>query len=65
MVVLSTATLFGKFNLVDLNWETRKYNAQPAYGDSKVANHYSAYELARRLVNGGIIPKSSQPKGGY
>jgi NAD(P)-dependent dehydrogenase (short-subunit alcohol dehydrogenase family) len=33
--VSSSAHRFGNLDFDDLNWETRKYNAQRAYGDSK------------------------------
>jgi NAD(P)-dependent dehydrogenase (short-subunit alcohol dehydrogenase family) len=36
-------------NFDDLNWEQRKYQAWRAYGDSKLANLYFTYELARKL----------------
>ena len=39
----------GKIDFSDLNWESRKYNTSQAYFDSKLANLYFAYELARRL----------------
>ena len=35
--------------LEDINWEKRKYKTNIAYADSKIANLYFAYELARRL----------------
>ncbi len=39
----------GNINFDDINWETRKYATAKAYGDSKLANLYFAYELARKL----------------
>ncbi len=41
----------GNIDFSDLNWEKRKYNTQRAYGDSKLANLYFTYELARKLEN--------------
>ena len=50
IVVLSSyAHHFGNLQLDDLNWQQRKYKRMRAYGDSKVANLYFAYELARKL----------------
>lgn len=39
----------GNIQLDDLNWEKRRYSAFQAYADSKLANLYFTYELARRL----------------
>ncbi len=41
----------GDINFEDINWESRDYATGKAYGDSKVANLYFAYELARKLEN--------------
>ncbi len=49
VVLSSVAHRMGKIDFSDLNWEKRRYNARKAYGDSKLANLYFAYELARRL----------------
>lgn len=38
----------GDINFDDLNWEEREYNTSNAYGDSKLANLYFAYALARK-----------------
>jgi NAD(P)-dependent dehydrogenase (short-subunit alcohol dehydrogenase family) len=43
----------GNIDFTDLNWESRKYNTQRAYGDSKLANLLFTYELVRRL-NGSV-----------
>lgn len=38
----------GDIDFSDLNWGNRKYKTGKAYGDSKLANLYFAYELANR-----------------
>ncbi len=45
----SMAHQMGNIDFNDLNWEKRKYNTQRAYGDSKIANLYFTYELARKF----------------
>ncbi len=39
----------GDINFNDLQWKNRKYVTGKAYSDSKIANLYFAYELARKL----------------
>ena len=39
----------GNIDFSDMNWEKRKYNTNRAYGDSKLANLYFTYELARKF----------------
>ena len=46
--VSSLAHRFGDIDFGDLAWEDRSYSAQRAYGDSKIANLYFTYELAKR-----------------
>lgn len=48
VVLSSSAEAMGNLDFDDLNWTKRKYNPQRAYGDSKLATLYFAYELARR-----------------
>jgi NAD(P)-dependent dehydrogenase (short-subunit alcohol dehydrogenase family) len=55
----------GNLDFADLNWEKRKYNTQRAYGDSKLANIYFTYELARRLNADGNTPKVTAAHPGY
>ena len=50
--VSSVAHYFGKIDFSDLNWE-KGYNAQAAYGQSKLANLLFTYELQRRLAGAG------------
>ncbi len=45
----SGAHLRGSVDLDDLNWETREYDPQLAYAQSKTANIWFASELQRRL----------------
>ena len=47
--VSSMAHTFGDLDFDDLNWEKREYNKMKSYGDSKIANLYFTFELARRL----------------
>lgn len=52
VTVSSMAHQFGKIQFSDLNWE-KGYKAQPAYGQSKLANLLFTYELQRRLAAAG------------
>jgi NAD(P)-dependent dehydrogenase (short-subunit alcohol dehydrogenase family) len=56
VVLSSIAHRAGNFDLADLNWETRKYKTGKAYGDSKIANLYFAYELTKRLAGDDNAP---------
>ncbi len=50
--IVATASIAhrtGDIQFEDLNWEKRKYKTGQAYADSKIANLYFAYELAKRL----------------
>ncbi len=51
--VSSMAHKNGGINFDDLHWQTRKYNAWKAYGDSKISNLYFTYELARKINQSG------------
>ena len=48
--VTSTLHIFGRIDLADLNWRTRKYSKWAAYTQSKLANTLFINELARRGV---------------
>lgn len=61
----STGIMLSKIDLDDLNWEKRKYNPQTAYGDSKIANLYFTYELARRLESEGSHIKVTAAHPGW
>ncbi len=52
--VSSGAHKAGNINFNDLAWEKRNYKAWKAYGDSKIANLYFTYELARKLTGKNI-----------
>jgi NAD(P)-dependent dehydrogenase (short-subunit alcohol dehydrogenase family) len=52
----SIAHRSGDINFDDIHWEKRNYNTNKAYGDSKIANLYFAYELARKLEGAPDAP---------
>lgn len=45
----SLAHLTGNIDFEDINWENRKYKTMQAYADSKIANLYFHYALAKKL----------------
>lgn len=45
----SLAHLTGNIDFEDINWENRNYKTMQAYADSKIANLYFHYELAKKL----------------
>ncbi|MGK0316444.1 MAG: NAD(P)-dependent dehydrogenase (short-subunit alcohol dehydrogenase family), partial [Saprospiraceae bacterium] len=49
VVTSSVAHKSGDINFDDINWENRDYKTTQAYGDSKLANLYFAYELSKKL----------------
>jgi NAD(P)-dependent dehydrogenase (short-subunit alcohol dehydrogenase family) len=52
--IVSTSSIAhkqGDIDFTDINWENRDYKTGKAYGDSKIANLYFSYELARKLEN--------------
>jgi retinol dehydrogenase-12 len=57
----SNAHLAGRLDLDDLNRKGRKYSTFGAYGDSKLANLYFTYELARRLAGTSITANAVHP----
>lgn len=65
VVLSSLAHKMGNLDFSDLNWEKRKYNTQKAYGDSKLANLYFAYELARKLESEGNNPTVTAAHPGW
>ncbi|MFE6863024.1 oxidoreductase [Nocardia sp. NPDC057668] len=65
VTVSSGAHAAGKIDLADPNWERRKYQRWPAYGQSKLANLMFAYELQRRLTAAGSAKLSVAAHPGY
>jgi NAD(P)-dependent dehydrogenase (short-subunit alcohol dehydrogenase family) len=61
--VSSIAHKMGRIDFSDLDWAQRKYKKWQAYGDSKIANLYFAYELSRRLArkNAHVIAAAAHP----
>ena len=54
----------GNINFDDINWANRNYSTTKAYGDSKLANLYFAYELARKCkVEGNNIKVTAAHPG--
>ncbi|WP_380167726.1 oxidoreductase [Jannaschia sp. R86511] len=53
VTVSSLAARAGAVDLADLQWQSRPYDRQPAYGASKLANLLFAFELERRLRAAG------------
>jgi NAD(P)-dependent dehydrogenase (short-subunit alcohol dehydrogenase family) len=53
VTVSSTAHRFGSIDFDDLQWEEKEYRANPAYGQSKLANLLFTYELQRRFQAAG------------
>lgn len=56
VVTSSIAHKTGNINFEDINWESRKYNTNKAYSDSKLANLYFMYELVNRLKSDKNAP---------
>ncbi|MEU7138894.1 oxidoreductase [Nocardia sp. NPDC046473] len=65
VTVGSGAHIIGKIDLDDLNWEHRKYQRWPAYGQAKLANLMFARELHRRLTAAGSSKISVAAHPGY
>ncbi|SDE07862.1 oxidoreductase [Auraticoccus monumenti] len=63
VTVSSQAHRLGSLDLTDLNWERRPYRANPAYGQSKLANLLFTAELQRRLGETGspVIATAAHP----
>ena len=56
VVVSSMAHKMGNIDFSDFNWDSRKYDTNRAYGDSKLANLLFTYELTRKLAGNGKNP---------
>ncbi|MDG1332443.1 MAG: oxidoreductase [Crocinitomicaceae bacterium] len=55
----------GNIDFSDINWESRKYKTTQAYGDSKMANLYFAYELGRKLSKEDNAPIATAAHPGW
>lgn len=56
VVTASAAHRQGNINFEDINWKKRDYSTIKAYGDSKLANLYFTYELARKFKGDADAP---------
>ncbi|MFY0675298.1 MAG: SDR family NAD(P)-dependent oxidoreductase [Bacteroidia bacterium] len=56
VVTSSLAHRQGDIDFTDINWEKRPYKTGKAYGDSKLANLYFAYELAKKYKGDSEAP---------
>ncbi|MEU5840751.1 oxidoreductase [Rhodococcus sp. NPDC047139] len=65
VTVSSAMHRIGRIDLEDINWERRRYERWPAYGQSKLANLLFAYELQRRLTAAGSSVRSLAAHPGY
>ncbi|MCB0653989.1 MAG: SDR family NAD(P)-dependent oxidoreductase [Saprospiraceae bacterium] len=65
VVTSSIAHRQGNIDFDDINWEKRPYKTGKAYGDSKMANLYFAYELARKSKNDATLPLVTAAHPGY
>jgi NAD(P)-dependent dehydrogenase (short-subunit alcohol dehydrogenase family) len=65
VTVASTAHRAGKIDLEDLNWQRRRYQRWPAYGQSKLANLLFTLELQRRLNLAGSDVRALAAHPGY
>jgi NAD(P)-dependent dehydrogenase (short-subunit alcohol dehydrogenase family) len=55
----------GNIDFDDINWKTRTYASGKAYGDSKLANLYFTYELARKLKGDNNAPTVTAAHPGW
>ncbi|KAF7550022.1 hypothetical protein G7Z17_g5994 [Cylindrodendrum hubeiense] len=63
VLVSSTAHRNAPMDFSDLNWEKRRYAPSIAYGQSKLANVYTASEIERRYGSQGLHAWSVHPGG--
>jgi NAD(P)-dependent dehydrogenase (short-subunit alcohol dehydrogenase family) len=61
----SMAHKTGNIDFSDINWEKRNYKKLQAYADSKIANLYFTYELARKFQNDANAPKVTAAHPGW
>ena len=62
---VARAHRIGKVDLDDLNWERRRYQRWPRYGQSKLANLLFTLELQRRLEEAGSPVRAVAAHPGY
>jgi NAD(P)-dependent dehydrogenase (short-subunit alcohol dehydrogenase family) len=55
----------GRIDLDDLNWERRRYSAEGAYAQSKLANLLFTLELQRRLTAAGSAVRATAAHPGW
>jgi len=55
----------GRIVVEDLNWERRRYSAEGAYGQSKLANLLFTLELQRRLTAAGSAVRATAAHPGW
>jgi NAD(P)-dependent dehydrogenase (short-subunit alcohol dehydrogenase family) len=55
----------GRIDLADLNWERRRYSAEGAYAQSKLANLLFTLELQRRLTAAGSPVRATAAHPGW
>jgi len=65
VVLSSLGHKMGQLDFSDLNWEKRKYNTNRAYADSKLANLYFAYHLARKFEQDENAPTVTMAHPGW
>ena len=65
VTVSSVSHRFGTIDFDDLQWESRRYHPNRAYGQSKLANLLFACELQRRLDRTGAETMSVAAHPGY
>lgn len=63
VIVSSTAHRNAPLDFDDLNWQKRKYDGLLAYGQSKLANVYTASEIERRYGSQGLHAWAVHPGG--
>lgn len=65
VITSSIAHRQGNIDFSDIDWEKRTYKTGKAYGDSKLANLYHAYELVRRLKDTPSAPLVTMAHPGW
>ena len=65
VVTSSIGHQMGNIDVDDINWESRSYKTRSAYGDSKLANLYFAYEFARMFSNDDEAPRMTVAHPGW